>query len=89
MANFVSPNQIQKQIGLVLLVRHDTRDDTSQPWSCTYQNGADDDHAELLGERREELCGGALLGALRELAPRMLLAGAERERHRCKESAEH
>ena len=56
--------------------------------SYTYQNGADDDHAELLGERREELGGGALLGALRELAPRMLLAGAERERHRCKESSE-
>ena len=32
MANFVSPNQIQIQIGLVLLVRPDSRDDTSQPW---------------------------------------------------------
>ena len=31
MANFVSPNQMQIQIGLVLLVRPDTRDDTSQP----------------------------------------------------------
>ena len=31
MANFVSPNQIQIQIGLVLLVRPDTCDDTSQP----------------------------------------------------------
>ena len=57
-------------------------------FSWSYQNGADDDHAEFLGERREELGGGALLGALGELAPRMLLAGAERERHRCKESAE-
>ena len=38
MANFVSPNQIQIQIGLVLLVRPDTRDETSQPWiSCTHQ----------------------------------------------------
>ena len=54
----------------------------------TYQNGADDDHAELLGERREELGGGAILGALRKLAPGMFLAGAERERHRCKEIAE-
>ena len=32
MANVVSPNQMQIQIGLVLLVRPDTRDDTSQPW---------------------------------------------------------
>ena len=32
MANLVSPNQIQIQIELVLLVRPDTRDDTSQPW---------------------------------------------------------
>ena len=32
MANFVSPNQIQIQIGLVLLVRPDTCDDMSQPW---------------------------------------------------------
>ena len=31
MVNFVSPNQIQIQIGLVLFVRPDTRDDTSQP----------------------------------------------------------
>ena len=31
MANFVSPSQIQIQIGLVLLVRPDTCDDTSQP----------------------------------------------------------
>ena len=31
MANCVSPNQIQIQIGLVLLVRPDTCDDTSQP----------------------------------------------------------
>ena len=31
MANFVSPNQIQIQIGLVLLVGPHTRDDTSQP----------------------------------------------------------
>ena len=31
MAYFVSPNQIQIQIGLVLLVRHDTSYDTSQP----------------------------------------------------------
>ena len=35
MANFVSPNQIQIQIGLVLLVRPDTRDDTSQPCPLT------------------------------------------------------
>ena len=34
MANFVSPNQIQIQIGLVLLVRHDTHDEPSQPWTC-------------------------------------------------------
>ena len=33
MANFVSPNQIQIQIGLVLLVWPDTRDDASQPWT--------------------------------------------------------
>ena len=33
MANFVSPNQIQIQIGLVLLVWPDTRDDMSQPCS--------------------------------------------------------
>ena len=32
MANCVSLNQIQIQIGLVLLVRPITRDDTSQPW---------------------------------------------------------
>ena len=32
MANFVSPIQIQIQIGLVLLVRPDTCEDTSQPW---------------------------------------------------------
>ena len=31
MANFVSSNQIQIQIGLVLFVRPDTCDDTSQP----------------------------------------------------------
>ena len=31
MTNFVSPNQIQIQIGLVLLVRPDTCDNTSQP----------------------------------------------------------
>ena len=31
MANFVSPNHIQIQIGLVLLVRPNTPDDTSQP----------------------------------------------------------
>ena len=31
MANFVSPNQIQIQIGLFFLVRPDTCDDTSQP----------------------------------------------------------
>ena len=31
MENFVSPNQIQIQIGLVLMVRPDTRDNTSQP----------------------------------------------------------
>ena len=37
MANFVSPNQIQIQTGLVLLVRPDTRDDTSQP--CILQWG--------------------------------------------------
>ena len=30
MANFVSPNKIMIQIGLVLLVRPDTSDDTSQ-----------------------------------------------------------
>ena len=32
MANFVSPNQVQLQIGLVILVRPDTCDDTSQPY---------------------------------------------------------
>ena len=31
--DFVSPNQIQNQIGLVLFVRPDTRDDMSQPWT--------------------------------------------------------
>ena len=39
MANFVSPNQIQIQIGLVLLVRHDTRDDTSQPCQRRSEKG--------------------------------------------------
>ena len=32
MANFVSPNQMQIQIGFDLLVQPNTRDDTSQPW---------------------------------------------------------
>ena len=35
LAENVSPNQIKIQIGLLLLVRHDTRDDTSQPWIST------------------------------------------------------
>ena len=32
MTNFVSPKQIQIQIGLVLLVWPDTHEDMSQPW---------------------------------------------------------
>ena len=41
MASFVSPNQIQIQIGLVLLVRPDTHDDTSQPCRWRIGNGTE------------------------------------------------
>ena len=53
MANFVSPNQIQIQMGLDLLVRPDTRDDPSQPW----EDQSDQNHhgkGGCLEERNEK-----------------------------------
>ena len=51
MANCVSANQIQIQIELVLLVRPNTRDDTSQPWLYYYNviiDGKDSYYCPLL-----------------------------------------
>ena len=50
---FVSPNQIQIQMGLDLLVRPDTRDDPSQPW----EDQSDQNHhgkGGCLEERNEK-----------------------------------
>ena len=46
MANFVTPNQIQIQIGLVLLVRPDTRDNMSQPCKQEKEEKTDKDDDE-------------------------------------------
>ena len=51
MAHFVSLNQIQIQIGLVLLVRPDTRDDTSQPWKWdAAPEGVEGQTAEIVAQ---------------------------------------